>query len=1054
MRKILRIALLFASFFICARSMAQSGSTVLKGTVSDDKGITLPGVTVAVKDVKISTITDINGNYSISVPTTAKTLVFSFIGMERQEIIINGRTTINVKLLSATTALTDVNVVAVGYGSQKRQDINGAIASIKASDIANVPQASVDQMLQGRVAGVTVNQNSGAPGSQTSVHIRGITSLSGTNEPLYVIDGVAVSGDAQNRSTSGRSPALGNNDETGVSPLSLINPSDIESIDVLKDASATAIYGSRASNGVIIITTKRGKNGSSRVGYDGYYGFQQQGKFLNMMNLPQYATLQNQLADNVQVPRRADFVSPELLGTGTNWQKEVFQTAPMQSHQLSVSGGKDGTDYYVSSGYYDQQGTIIKSNFKRYSLRSNVNSQVKDYLKFGAVLGGTRNEDNRGLSDNGGIVYTALLSAPDVAVRNPDGTYAGTVSVGPVQNGFPGTPNAVAQAELLTNNLVRSNVNGSIYADLRLFKDIVFRSEVNGGFDWAKALQFNPTFKYGDYENKTANLTEYWSNSHYWTWKEVASYNHTFSQKHVIYATVGYELNYNQWNGITGYVQNFFSNDLKTLNLGDAKSARLDEYKGSQSLQSFISRLNYTFNNKYSLTATFRTDQSSKFAPGKQTGYFPAAAVSWRLSEESFMSGIKSVADNIKLRLGYGEVGNQGVPNYLYGSALKPSVTGFGTGFLLDKISSPDLTWETAVQTDAGIDFSLFGNRIDATFDYFNKTSQKFLFQAALPAFLVGEGAAGSYLGGVNPPYINGGKLSNKGFEFSINSRNIISKDVKWSTTLIFSHYKNKVLSLANGTPFISGNIANGFLTRGVTRTEVGHSVGEFYGYVTDGLFRTEEELRSAKPQFGNPVSKAGTWYGDIRYKDLNNDGIIDNKDQTYIGNPNPTFTYGITNNISYKSVDLSIFLNGSYGAKILNAINYSIAGLSGLYTNQLASAANYWTPTNPTSNIPAPRAGSDNPNLFTSDRFVESGSYLRIQNVMLGWSVPAKWVRKAKFNRLRVYASGQNLYTFTKYKGLDPEIGSMNQSVFLTNIDFGRYPSARTVTFGINAEF
>jgi hypothetical protein len=320
----------------------------------------------------------------------------------------------------------------------------------------------------------------------------------------------------------------------------------------------------------------------------------------------------------------------------------------------------------------------------------------------------------------------------------------------------------------------------------------------------------------------------------------------------------------------------------------------------------------------------------------------------------------------------------------------------------------------------------------------------------------VGEGANGSYLGGVNPPYINAGKLSNKGFEFSINSKNIVSKDFKWSTTLIFSHYNNKVLSLANGTPFIAGNIANSFLTRNVTRTAVGQPVGEFYGYVTDGLFKSDAELANSKPQFGRPIERSpnGTWLGDIRYKDVNNDGVINEKDQTYLGNPNPKFTYGITNTFSYKSVDLNIFLTGSYGAKILNALSYTTSGLSALYVNQLQSSANFWSPANPTSNIPAPRGALDNPNLFTSDRFLESGSYLRIQNVNLAWNMPQRWTRKIKLNRLKVFASGQNLYTFTKYKGLDPEVGAMNQNVFLTNVDLGRYPSPRTITFGVNAEF
>jgi len=1052
MRKILRMALLFLSLFVCFRAGAQNQATVIKGTVTDDKGITLPGVSVRVKNSQAAAVTDKDGNYSISIPTGATEITFSFIGMKSQDVVIGKKTIINVVLVTTATSLSDV--VVIGYGQQKRQDVNGAISSLKASDIANVPQSSVDQLLQGRVAGVTVTQNSGAPGSQTSVHIRGISSLSGSNEPLYVIDGVPIFGDANNQATSGHSAALGNNDEVAVSPLSLLNPSDIESIDVLKDASSTAIYGSRGANGVIIITTKRGKNGSARVGYDGYYGFQQQGKFLPMMNLPQYAALQNALADNVQVGRRDEFASPELLGPGTNWQQEVFRTAPQQSHQLSVSGGKDGVDYYVSGGFFDQQGTILGSKYKRYSLRSNFNTQVKEWLKFGAVIGGSRTEENRGLSDNGGIVYTALLSAPDVPVRNPDGSFAGPITTGP--NATGGTINPVAQALSLTNTLVRHNINSSLYADLKIYRDLTLRSEVNGDFNWSKALQFNPTYAWGGFINKTSTLNESWQTQIYWGWKEYFSYNHTFAKKHNVYATLGYEVNEAQWNGISGFAQGFYSNDLQTLNLGDAKSARVDEYKGSQVMQSGIARLVYTFDSKYSLTATGRSDRSSKFAEGHQTGFFPSVAISWRLSEEPFMAGIKSIADNVKLRASYGQVGNQNVPNYLYGSALIPSATGFGTGFRIDKIKNVNLTWESGIQTDFGIDFSLLNNRIEGAVDYYDRTSKNFLFQVGLPAFLVGEGASGSYLGGVNPPYFNAGKLSNKGFEFSINSKNIVGKDFKWSTSLTFSHYKNTVLSLANGMPFIVGNIANGFLTRGVTRTVVGQPVGEFYGYVTDGLFKSDAELASSKPQFGRAIdhSPTGTWLGDIRYKDINNDGVIDAKDQTYLGNPNPKFTYGITNTFSYKSVDLNIFLTGSYGAKILNALSYTTTGLSGLYVNQLQSSANFWSPTNPTSNIPAPRGGLDNPNLFTSDRFLESGSYLRIQNVNLAWNLPQKWTRKIKLNRLKVFASGQNLYTFTKYKGLDPEVGSVNQNVFLTNVDLGRYPSPRTVTFGVNAEF
>jgi len=1054
MRKILRIALLFASFFICARSMAQTGGTVVKGTVADDKGVTLPGVTVSVKDAQVNAITDINGNYSLNVPASGRVLVFTFIGMERQEVTINNRTQINITMKNATTTLTDVNVVSIGYGTQKRQDVNGAISSVTAKDIANIPQPSIDQLLQGKAAGLTITQNSGAPGSSTSVKIRGITSLSLSNEPLYVIDGVPISGDATNKSTSGRSPQLNsvNNDQSAVSPLALINPSDIESIDILKDASATAIYGSRASNGVIIITTKRGKNGNARVAYDGYAGFQEQGKFLKMMNLQQFATLQNAMADVFGTQRRGEFANPELLGQGTNWQREIFRNAAMQNHQVSISGAKEGIDYYISGGYLKQDGTILGNNFNRYNFRTNVNGQVKEWFKVGAALSGNRSVQNVSIGDNNGVIYGALLSAPDQSVRNADGSFSGPL---PEANQQGGQINPVARALDIYNNLVRSNFNGSIYADTKFYKDLSLRSELNGDFNWSNAKIFQPSYQYGPlFVNPTAKLNVYNANTVYWGWKEYLNYNHTFGQKHNVVGLLGYEVNESTWGGIDAGVQNFLGNDLKTLNLGDAKTATNGEYKDGQSLESQFARAIYTYNNRYSITATIRRDRSSKFAEGHQVGYFPSFAVSWRLSEEPFLTGIKSVADNVKFRVGYGQVGNQAVPNYLYGSALNSLTTGLGTGFTIDKVANPNLTWETAIQTDIGIDFSLFG-RIDASFDYFDKTSKNFLFQAALPAFLLGQSAEYSGTGVINPPYINGGKLYNRGFEFTINSRNINNKDFKWNTTLIFSRYKNKVVSLAEGVPFINRSVGVSFLSLPVTRTVVGGPVGEFYGYKVKGIFKTEDQLRNAPIQFGRPVANnsGGTYLGDIQYEDLNGDNKIDEADQTSLGSGNPKFTYGITNTFSYKSIDMSIFLNGSYGAKIFNVLNYSIAGLSGLYNNQLASASNFWTPTNSNSDIPTPRGG-DNPNLKNSDRFIESGSFLRIQNVSIGYSLPSQWIKKIKLNRLRVYASGQNLYVFTPYKGLDPEIGSVNQDAFLTGVDIGRYPSARTITFGINAEF
>jgi TonB-linked SusC/RagA family outer membrane protein len=1046
------ICLVLLCFGVSLSLSAQSSQNrVITGTVSDEKGVTLPGVGVTLKGSRTAVSTNQDGKFSITIPSTPATLVFTFVGMTNEERSVGAENNINVTLRSSATSLSDV--VVIGYGSQKREDVNGAISSVKAADIANIPQVSVDQLLQGKAAGVTITQNAGGPGSATSVHIRGITSLSSSNEPLYVIDGVAISGDATNKSTSGRSAGIAaNNGENSASPLSFLNPSDIESIDVLKDASATAIYGSRGSNGVIIITTKRGKAGTARISYDGYYGFQEQGKYLPMMNLRQYANLQNALADNSGQARRGEFANPELLGEGTDWQDAIFKTAPMQSHQIAFSGGKEGVDYYLSAGYLDQDGTVLGNDFNRYTLRANVNSQIKSWFKVGTTLGVSRSFQNTSLSNNTGIIYTALLSAPDQAIYNADGSFAGP------QAGQVGAQiNPVAQALSITNNLSRDNVNGNLYADIKFTKDLTLHSEVNGDINYSAANFFTPTYNYGPlYQNPTARLQEYYTNSTFWAWKEYLTYNHTFAEKHNLTALVAYELVNSVYHSNNAGVSNFLTNDLPTLGLGSAPTATIGEYIGNNDiLESAFARAIYTYSNRYSITASFRSDKSSKFAQGNQTGYFPSAAVSWRLSEEPFMAGIKNIADNIKIRVGYGETGNQSVPSYLYGSALTPINTGIGTGFAVDKVANENLTWETATQLDFGLDFSLF-NRIEGSFDYFQKSSKNFLFQAALPAFLLGQSAEYSGTGVISPPYVNGGQLSNKGIELNLNSRNIVTDNFKWTTSLVFSHYKNKVVSLYNGVPYMSQNVTTSFLNLPVTRTQVGGPVGEFYGYKVKDIFKTDEQLRNAPVQFAPrrvENTSGGTWLGDIQYEDINSDGKIDINDQTPLGNPNPKFTYGITNTFAYKSLDLSIFLNGSYGAKIFNVLNYQIASLGSLYQNQLASVANFWTPTNSNSNTPRPSAG-DNPNLYNSDRFIESGSYLRIQNVSLGYTFPNSVIRKMKLNRLRVYASGQNLYVFTPYKGLDPEIGSNNQNVFLTNVDLGRYPIPRTITFGINAEF
>jgi TonB-linked SusC/RagA family outer membrane protein len=1070
MRKILQMAMLF--IFLCAivPAVAQNtgGITTIKGTVSDNQNVTLPGVTITLKGGKVNAITDINGHYTINVPANAKTLTFSFIGMRAQEIDIAGRTNINVVLEPTSTELSDV--VVIGYGSQRRGDVNGAISSVTAKQIQDIPQPSVDQMLQGKAAGVTVTQNSGAPGAAVSVRIRGITAFSGS-EPLYVIDGVAIDGNANNgyQLTSSASPSQ---QEASPSPLSQLNPNDIASIDILKDASATAIYGSRGANGVVIITTKKGKAGSAKIDYDFWYGSQTQGKFLDVMNLPQYAAYENSLAADFGGTPRVEFANPSVLGPGTDWQAAIFSSAPEQSHTLSISGANNSTDYYISGGYFKQDGTVLGSSFDRYTFHTTVNSRVNNWFNVGTSISANQSFQNIGLGNSYGLIYNALVAAPDQAVYNADGSFAGPAVVnGTAEGGL----NPVQQALNITNTLKKSNVQGNLHGDINFTRDLSLHSEIDGNFDWSDAKTFKPTYSYGAtgsgiaFVNNLAQLQEYDVSDDYWNWVENLNYNHTFG-KSVVTALIGHEVWESTYDGIDASISGFTAgNTIQTLNLGTQSTAGALEPKGSNSMESFIARFIYTYDNKYSITATDRSDRSSEFAQGHQIGYFPGVAVSWRVSQEPFMAGITQTINNLKIRLGYGTTGNSNIKQYSYGSAIAPINTGLGTGFVFENFPNPDLTWETAIQKNIGLDFGLFNDRIVGSIDAYDKTSKNFLFQQPLPAFLGGGlaeyvGIGNTAYAGIAPPYVNAGEIQNKGIEISITSRNIDTKDFKWTTNVIFSHYTNKVLSL-NGFPAIIGTVATGFGPDiPATYTQVGGPIGEFYGYKVKGIITSTAQLQQLAQHPQNVVGSPsvvssdrtlnnGVWLGDIEYEGENDNGKLPNT-QYALGNPNPDFTYSITNDFSYGDFDLSIFLNGSYGGKILNAVDYQLMGGYAFYQNQLASEANYWTPSNPTSNIPTPRSGFGNNNLVMSDRFLESASFLRLQNVRLGYNLPTRWAHYVKMDHLKVFVSGQNLYVFTKYSGLDPEVGSLDQNPTLQNIDYGRYPIPRVLTFGLNAEF
>jgi TonB-dependent starch-binding outer membrane protein SusC len=1059
---------LVLAFLLTAGLSAQVRT--ITGKVSSPNGETLIGATILVENsTERGTVTDFNGNYSIQA-ATGETIRISYTGFETKTIVLSAEIVLNVVLEPASELLDEI--VVIGYGTQKKSDLTGAVSSVSGEDLRSSITTNIDQALQGRVAGVQVTQNSGQPGGAASIRIRGANSITGSSEPLYVIDGIPFQGDGA--SVAGFDWAGGANGQNRVNPLSTINPSDIVSIEVLKDASATAIYGARAANGVILVTTKRGKKGEAKISYNGYYASQSIPKKLDMMDLQQYAGYQLQIADDLNNTPNQRYLDPSLLGAGTDWQSEIFRTAGMHSHQLSILGGTDNTQYAVSGGYFDQDGIVIGSNFNRYTTRVNIDNQVKDWFKAGASLAFASTDEKITLNDGGdGVIMQALQSQPDVAVRDFNGEYAGPE----VQWGASYNP--VAAALQRNNTLKRQRLMANIYGDAAIFKGLTFRSEI--GFDNNHSINkaFHPTFKWGVLENKENQLRQREESNFFWIWKNYLTYDVKLGDRHNLTALLGTEAQKSSWEGSQVTKKNFSSNDIQVLSEGDDLTSRTSGWKDAASLASYFGRFNYGFDNKYLLTFTVRADGSSKFGPANRWGYFPSGSFAWRVSNEDFMKNLPAVYD-MKFRVGYGEVGNQAIANYLYGASLITMNTPFGTAYRLEKISNPNLKWEATRQYNAGLDLALFKGRIDFTVDVYQKETKDMLLQLSIP----------SYLGGTNwndirAPFANVGKMENRGVDLSLTTRNVTAKNFTWTTNLTFSHNRNKVVELDDDGRIYWRNLYWYSEFQTATRTGVGQPIGLFYGYVTDGLFTDQEDIlnspvqkvdpasiTSENPNGKNLVNKTqGVWPGDIKFKDLNGDGVIDTEDQTIIGDPNPDFTFGFNNSFTYGPFDLTVYLNGSSGADILNYSRVVIEGQTSIFSNQAAAVdgrariglidpngsnqdpANVYL-LNPGTDIPRPTTNDNNRNNRMSDRFIEDGSYIRLQNVRFAYTLPKALTQRARIDRLRVYVNAQNLATITNYSGYDPEIGAFNQDPLLQNVDMGRYPSPRLFTFGVDLDF
>ena len=1025
-------------------TFAQNNITV-KGQVTDNYGAVIGASVVEKGNTSNGIITDMDGNFTLKVPADA-TIVISFVGYQTQEIPVEGKSVLNVTLHEDIETLEEI--VVVGYGQMKRSDLTGAVVSVTDAAIKKSVPTSIDQVLQGRAAGVQIQSNSGTPGGSSSIRIRGINSLNATNQPIFVIDGVVIDSST---------------DDDTSNPLSSINPSDIVSMDILKDASATAIYGARASNGVIMITTKRGKAGESSITYDGYVGWQNMPKFLEVMNLQEYARHYNARAEANIVEESDYFINPDLLGEGTDWQDRLFNNAMMTSHNLSFTGGNEKVTYAFSGGYLQQSGIALGSSFKRLSLRGNIDAEIKSWLRGGINFSLADSKQNIGTDNN--IIMTALTSQPSVAVTSGDGSYDG-----PDDQWMPDNP--VALAEIRNNYNKKENFRFSTYLEATLYKGLTLKTELSTDYNLNKFYYYEPDYQFGVKVNsiRTGRWTK--TDTKYWSWRNILTYNNTFADKHTINAMLGQEMSSNHYETQVSNATGYLSNSATDPSAGDVSLSSGIGYRNNSSILSYFARAFYSYDDRYLLTATIRRDGSSKFAEGNRWGWFPSAALAWKISNEEFLKG-NPVINNLKLRLGWGATGNQNVQDWAYMALLATKTTPWGNGVLNGNTANPDLKWETTYSYNVGLDFNLFNNRIEFIADFYYKKTTDLLMQISLPAFLGSSG-----LGAASNPWANIGSLENKGIELTLNTVNIDTRDFQWRSNFVFSLNRNKVLSMDTETGSLPYDLQIGSDKQTVTNSIAGHPIAQFWGYKVIGRFNEPTDFYykdaqgNVKPVAlpeGSSIAQGETWLGDYIFADLNNDGVIDNNDQTFIGNPEPKFTYGIGNTFTWKGLDLTIFLSGSYGNDVLN---YSRRWLenSGSNGNLLKSTGyaivekidpngpedfrNYHvTGGNPAS----PRMyteSSKNLNWRVSDRYVEDGSYLRIQNISIGYTFPRKWLQKTPIQNLKVYANLQNVYTWTKYKGYDPEVGSLYGNQLYNGIDYGRYPSPRIYTFGLNVTF
>jgi TonB-dependent starch-binding outer membrane protein SusC len=993
--------------------------TAIAGTVKDARGNPLAWVTVNVKGTGTSTSSDDKGKFWINAAADA-TLVFSHAGFASQEIAVNNKTVIEVTMTASDQNLDQV--VVIGYGTARKGDITGSISSVSGKDLKAVPAASLSQALTGRAAGVRVGTASNSPGGGITIRIRGGNSIQGGNEPLYVVDGYPLYNE--------NGPA--------------INPNDIESMEILKDASATAIYGSRGANGVIIITTKRGKAGRNQIQLETYYGIQKVRKKIPMLNAEQLATLINEGVANVNkdnqgnagYPKPLPFTEEQIkgFGVGTDWQDAIFRDAPIQNYQLTFSGGTDKSQYAVSGNYFDQQGIVINTGFSRGSVRLNLDQELNKRLKLGvsATISRTKgtlvNTDGDG-GAGAGVVYGALNFSPTVPIYNPDGTF--TINNRPGGGILISNPVALASETWNTNVATRAIGNATL--EYKIMEGLYIKTLIGTNIRYEKSSTYVPRTVYAGVANN-GNASIYNAQNAEWLNENTLSYRKTFATVHRVNAVVGYTFQNSNFEDVRANAQNFANDILLYNNLATAQQTNTGaSNKNEWMLQSWIARLNYDFDGRYLVTLTGRRDGSSRFGTGNKYAFFPSGSVAWRISNERFMSGINSISD-LKIRASYGLTGNQEIGQFQSLGALGTQNYNFGNtlsvGYAPNRVGNPDLKWESTAQMDIGIDLSMFNNRIQVTADWYEKKTRDLLYNVSLPI-----------TSGYSTSLQNIGKVKNTGIELTLNTINFTGKDFEWSTSFNIAWNKNEILDLGNVKGDIPVGSASGHLqlaNSGILR--VGAPVGVFFGLITDGIFQNADEIAKS--------AQKNAKVGERRYKDVKADGVINSSDRVILGHAQPDYIYGFTNNFSYKGIDLAVFFQGVYGNSIFNINRFEQESMTGV-SNQSAAVLDRWTPTNPSKTIP--RAASVGQPYQVTSRQVEDGSYLRLRNIQLGYNLPEQWLKRAGLSAVRLYVSGENLWTKTDYSGYDPEVSRFNQETLSQGIDYGSYPANKAILIGLN---